>query len=68
MSLAFRHLRRGTSSAGLGREAVHLHEEDVACGICASVHNKGLLLDVSASAGPDRQLAAILTTQVTPND
>lgn len=44
---------------------MYLHEEDVACGICAGVHNKRLLLDVTASAGPDGQLPAILKTQVT---
>lgn len=40
----------------------YLHEEDVSCGISASMDNKCLLLDVTASAGPDGQLAAVLKT------
>lgn len=47
---------------------MYLHEEDVACGICTSMHNKSLLLDVTASAGPDGKLAAILKTQMITNE
>lgn len=39
-----------------------LHEEDVSGGVGAGVDDKRLLLDVAASAGPDGQLAAVLTT------
>lgn len=42
---------------------MYLHEEDVARGIRAGMHDKSLLLDVTASAGPDGKLAAILKTQ-----
>lgn len=41
----------------------HLHEEDVSRGVGAGVHDEGLLLDVAAPAGPDRQLTAVLETQ-----
>lgn len=34
--------------------AEYLHEKDVAGGICPSMHHKRLLLDMSASTGPDR--------------
>lgn len=40
-----------------------LHEKDVSGGVSASVDNKCLLLDVTASAGPDGQLAAVLETK-----
>lgn len=40
-----------------------LHEEDVAGGISAGVDNKRLLLDVTASTGPDGKLTAVLQTQ-----
>lgn len=38
----------------------YLHEEDVPRGVCPSMHHEGLLLDVTASARSDGQLAAIL--------
>lgn len=38
----------------------YLHEKDVSCGISASMYNKCLLLDVTASTGPDRQLTSVL--------
>lgn len=41
-------------------ECKYLHEEDVSGGIRASVYNKRLLLDVTASTGPDGQLSAVL--------
>lgn len=41
---------------------VYLHEKDVSCSISASMYNKCLFLDVTASTWPDGQLAAILKT------
>lgn len=67
MNLALRNLRKESLQPDRER-TVYLHEEDVACSICAGVHNKRLLLDVTASTGSDRQLTAILKTQVTAND
>lgn len=63
------HLRRREESVSGGdcarvdeqRETLtRLHEEDVSGGVGAGVHDKSLLLDVAASAGPDGQLAAVL--------
>lgn len=66
------HLQRreeGVSAArgGGGDEArretcTRLHEEDVSGGVGAGMDDERLLLDVAASAGPDGQLAAVLTT------
>lgn len=63
----FSHSETGASESfsRTGRAPAHLHEEDVACGVCAGVHNERLLLDVTAPAGPDGKLAAVLETQRT---
>lgn len=42
------------------QDFAYLHEKDVSCGISASMYNKCLFLDVTASAGPDGQLTAVL--------
>lgn len=47
-----------------GKRFACLHEKDVSGGISASMDNKCLLLDVTASTGPDGQLAAVLKTSV----
>lgn len=46
-----------------GKRFACLHEKDVSGGVSASVDNKCLLLDVTASTGPDGQLTAILKTK-----
>lgn len=53
-----------TRSTGTNVELsfAYLHEEDVSCGISAGVYNKCLLLDVTASTGPDGELTAVLKT------
>lgn len=40
--------------------SAYLHEKDVSCGVSASMYNKCLLLDVTATTGPYGKLTAIL--------
>ncbi len=56
-----------TSEKKPSTDFAYLHEEDVSCGVSASVYNKCLLLDVTAAAGADGQLAAVLDIQFSTN-